>query len=199
MSLYPRKSNFTGELIQRVFTLVPGVFGYFITPTLIELGSPDAAATDSILDSTVLSAGSTQTTFKGQPIYPRSLSITGVGGGATGDVVITGTNMLDEEIIEEIALSGTATVQGNKAFKTVTSIVLPPDSGATGEECSVGFGNKLGIPFLLPANTVFSAYLAGVRETTMPTVATDGSYIEGNTVLLDSALNGEQVTIILGV
>lgn len=59
------------------------------------------------------------------PTVPRNLLITGNVSGITGNVVIDGTNYVDEEISETIALNGTAAVLGAKAFKTVSKITLP--------------------------------------------------------------------------
>lgn len=59
------------------------------------------------------------------PAVPRALSIVGNVAGITGNVVIKGTNYANEAITETLALNGTATVNGNKAFMTVTEVDLP--------------------------------------------------------------------------
>ena len=59
------------------------------------------------------------------PAVPRGLSIKGNVSGITGDVVIEGKNFGDEVIDETIALDGSNTVLGAKAFKSVDSINLP--------------------------------------------------------------------------
>jgi hypothetical protein len=59
------------------------------------------------------------------PAVPKTLSITGNVSGITGSVVLTGTNYNKEVITEAISLSGTATVAGAKAFRTVANVALP--------------------------------------------------------------------------
>jgi len=62
---------------------------------------------------------------------------------------------------------------------------------------SVGWGNKLGLPFKLAKNTVLGAFLDNKREGTVPTVKTDADNLENNTVLLNSALDGTVVDVYL--
>jgi hypothetical protein len=246
------------------------------------------------------------------PATPRALSIAGNVSGITGNVVITGTNYAGETISETIALNGTSTVHGSKAFKTITNIHLPArvhtevaqvetatvvgtitaagnatvtvtaagldggakaidvavalddnanaiatkiraaltadadisalfmvsgagalvtltaktpaaddatlniavaDNTSTGitedatsdaiaagvpyDIVSVGWNDKLGIPFKLEHNTVLNAFLGNVLEGTAPTVTTSTSAMESNTVDLNSALNGSAVDIYL--
>jgi hypothetical protein len=109
----------------------------------------------------------------------------------TGDAVITGTNMAGDVITETITFDGTNTVEGNKAFKTVTKVDLPVAAGT--ETVNVGWGNKLGLPYKLDHNTVLYAFLDNTLEGTAPTVAVDAANLEGNTIKLNSALAGAVV------
>ena len=59
------------------------------------------------------------------PDYPRTVTAKGGVSGQTGNVVVSGTNILGEAISDTIALSGASEVEGSKAFKTVTNIHLP--------------------------------------------------------------------------
>ncbi len=59
------------------------------------------------------------------PDVPRTVTVKGNLAGVTGDVVVTGTNVVDETITDTIALNGTGEVEGVKAFKTVGIIHLP--------------------------------------------------------------------------
>lgn len=61
----------------------------------------------------------------------------------------------------------------------------------------IGWNDKLGLPYLLPHNTVLAAYLNNVKETNAPTVATDIDELEKNTIDLHSALAGTAVDIYL--
>lgn len=165
----------------------------------VNFGAPATKDITGILASTPLTT-ETQVITEGitDPDVPRSVRIKGNAAGMTGNVVINGTNINDDAISETLALNGTTEVQGNKAFKTITSIELPPQTNA-GDEVSVGTDNKLGLPYKLSLNTVLKAYRGGVLEGTPPTVAVDPANIENNTVLLNSALNGTNVDVILVV
>jgi hypothetical protein len=87
------------------------------------------------------------------PATPRSLRVKGNAANESGNVVITGTNYNNEVITETIALNGATAVEGTKAFKTITSVALPALTTA-GDTVSIGFGNKLGMPYKLTHNTV---------------------------------------------
>ena len=284
----------------------------FIAHMVLTAAQALAASTTGVLAATNLDDEEQLFTVGiNSPAVPRALSITGNVSGITGDVVITGTNFAGEEIEETIALNGTATVNGNKAFETVDMIELPVEvhapvqqvetatvagtvteagdaavtvtsalfdeavvvavpvevdddaaaialairtaltadsdiaehfvvSGATdkviltaklpasndatlniaiatgtatGVETaatsenttagvpydivSVGWNDKIGLPYLLAHNTVLKAYLNNVLEGTAPTVTVSPTAIESNTVDLHSALNGSAVDIYL--
>jgi len=127
------------------------------------------------------------------PAVPRNLIVKGNASGITGDVVIEGTNIAGEAISETIALNGATAVEGNKAFATVTEINLPVEVHAGTDTVSVGFGNKLGMPFKLAHNTVLAAYLDNTIEGTAPTVTLSTTAVESNTIKLNSALNEKVV------
>lgn len=126
------------------------------------------------------------------PPIPRNISIVGNVIGITGDVIINGTNYKDEAISETLALNGTIVVEGAKAFKAVTEIELPVQV-AEGNTVSVGFGEKLGIPYKLSHNTVLFAFIDNVKEATAPTLAISSAALERNTIKLNSALSEKSV------
>ncbi len=70
-------------------------------------------------------------------------------------------------------------------------------AGVAPDTVSIGWGDKLGLPYKLTHNTVLFACLDNVRESTDPAVTVDSVNIEGNTADLDSALNGKAVDIYL--
>jgi len=127
------------------------------------------------------------------PAVPRNIIVKGNASGIVGDVVIIGTNYVSEEITETIALNGSTAVEGTKAFKTVSYIDLPVETHVGTDTVSVGWGDKLGLPYKLAHNTVLSAYLDNTLETTAPTVTVSVTAIESNTMDLNSALNGKVV------
>jgi hypothetical protein len=192
--MYP----YNQKMGQKLQTDVSGIIadrGFIAHITVLE---PATQSVSAILPATALTS-TTQTITSGinNPDVPRSLKIKGNAVGITGNVVITGTNIADEEITETIALNGAAEVLGNKAFKTITSIQLPPETNVGTDTVSVGTANKLGLPYKLKRNTVIAAYRDNIKETTAPTVATSTTVIEDNTVLLSSALNGTNIDIYL--
>lgn len=148
---------------------------------------------------TAAAAGQDITAGITNPAVPRNAIVKGNAAGVAGDVVLTGTDYLGETITETLALNGTAAVEGSKAFASYTSIHVPPEVHAGTDTVSVGFGDKLGLPRRLSMNTVGECYLNGVKEASAPTVTIDASAICNNTVLLGSALAGQDVDIFMKV
>lgn len=122
-------------------TITPGsIIKYSVAPVV---GDSVRTLAATLLVQTVVK---TVTTGITNPDYPRNLVVKGNDANVTGNVVITGTDALDAALTETIVASGTSVVVGTKAFKTVTSIVLPPYNTAGTETISVGVGVKLGLP-----------------------------------------------------
>lgn len=165
-----------------------------------QVAAADAvAASDTAVHAaiTLPTSGTTSvTTSITNPAVPRALRIKGNAAGITGNVVITGTNFNDEEITETIAANGTTAVDGNKAFKTITQIVVPARTQAS-DTISVGFNDKLGLPYKLAHNTVLFAFIDNAKEGTDPTVAVSATALESNTIDLNSALSGKIVDVYL--
>ena len=140
------------------------------------------------------------TTAISNPPYARNITATAGGTGTdikAIQVTIVGTDIDNQpltEVLPAFTLDTPGTVQGSKAFKTVTSITIPAHDGL-GATTAIGFGNKIGLPDKLAHNTVLFAFLSTVKEATAPTVAFDEGVLPGNTVLLNSALNGTPVDI----
>jgi len=88
--------------------------------------TPDAVSVSGVLAATPLAAaGQNVTAGITNPDVPRTVTVKGNVSGITGNVVVTGTNILDAAITDTIALNGTSEVEGVKAFKTVTQVALP--------------------------------------------------------------------------
>lgn len=166
----------------------------------VPAASAVAASAAAVLAATALTAAAQAVkTNITSPSAPRNVSITGNAAGNTGNVIVKGTNYAGEPISETIALSGTDTVVGSKAFATVTEIDLPIQTHAGTDTVSVGVGSKLGLPYKLAHNTVDKAFLDNVKEATAPAVTVDAAAIENNTVTLASTLAGKVVDIYLDV
>jgi hypothetical protein len=112
--------------------------------------APDAVSTTYVHDAiTLTSEPQTITTDITNPDVPRTLTVTGSQAGITGDVVITGTDAAGNTITDTIALNGTATVEGVRAFKTVTSIQVPAQTNPSGDAVSVGVAKTFGLPHVV--------------------------------------------------
>ena len=186
---------------QRVQTDVKGlgVMQGFIAHFQVDATKATAASTNAI-HAAVVSAASPSVVITGitNPSVPRNITAT-VGGTATDikavQVIIEGTNYNNEVISETLPVFTVDTVgpvMGNKAFKTITKITIPAHDG-TGATTSIGFGEKIGLPYKLSHNTVLATYLDNVKEGTAPTVATSITNLESNTIDLNSALNSKIV------
>jgi len=159
-----------------------------------------AAASATAVHAAITDNGSEQVITTGITNPPCARNITATAGGTAGDikavqVLITGTNMLDEVITESLpafTVDTAGIVVGNKAFKTVTSITLPAMDG-TGATVSIGYGDKLGLPYLLTDNNLLKTHLNHVLEGTAATIAMSATLIESNTIDLNSSLNGTVV------
>ena len=130
--------------------------------------APDAPSADGILASTALTTA-VQTITSGitNPDFPRLLAIDS-DGAATGNVVITGTNIRGETVTDTIALNGTNAVDGVVAFKTILSIQLPVK--AASESVWVGWLDKLGLQSIPLSTSVIS-------ETTTTSADTGGAVL----------------------
>jgi hypothetical protein len=175
-------------------TISEGV-AHRVTP--FPVGSPALGVDNAVLADTAMDETDPTVVTEGitNPAVPRNLTVKGNDGNVAGDVVIAGTNIGGDVITETIALNGSSVVVGNKAFKTVTSITLPPYDTANTERVRVGTGAKLGLPVKLSRNSVLRAFHNGVLEGTAPTVAFSASALESNTVTLNTALNASAVIV----
>lgn len=186
------QSDVEGVALNRVhegFYHIEGADAPAKSNTAVHLAIPltaDAAGQDIIPDIT-------------NPAVPRNAIVKGNAAGVVGDVVLTGKDYLGENITETLALNGATAVEGTKAFASYINIHVPQETHAGTDTVSVGFGDKLGLPCKLSLNTIGTCYQNGVKEAAAPTVAIDPSAICNNTVLLGSALAGQDVDIFLKV
>jgi len=113
------------KLEQEIQTDVTGVTADRAFVAHVNWADPAAATSDAIKTITLGAAAQTITTGITNPDYPRALAVDGNAAGIAGNVVIAGTNYAGEAITDTIALDGTTSKPGTKAFKTVTSITVP--------------------------------------------------------------------------
>lgn len=138
---------------------------------------------------TLPSTGTTAvTTAIVNPDVPRTLTITGNAVGISGNVVIAGTNIAGAAISDTIALSGTDTVEGVKAFRTVTSITVPARN-AEGDTATVGVGKKFGLAHIVAFAAFLLVKLFG-GSADVGTLAVDADEIEKNLFALNGTPDG---------
>jgi len=159
--------------------------GYVVSDAWVD---PIAATATRILNGQSIATAITVTTFANQPDFARNLTVI-ASGAATGDVVVTGTNIRGETITETLALNGANSVVGNKAFKTVTSVAVPSVAATT---INLGVGVKLGLSRRMRADNYLQGTSDGAHEATRATVAFSASAIESNTVTFNTAPNGSR-------
>jgi len=102
-----------------------------------------AAVTLAQAVTTTVSTGFTQ------PDFPRILSVKGSDTNVTGNCVFTGTDINDAVITETIVVSSNTEDFGVKAFKTITSVVLPVYNTGASESISIGMGDSFGFPLAI--------------------------------------------------
>lgn len=166
-----------------------------------EAVASDADAVHAAINASSDAVVEVTTAFTAPPC-PRN--ITATAGGTAGSikavkVTVYGTDYDGNEMSEDLPVftaDTTGTVLGNKAFKTVTKVSIPAMDGA-GVTVTIGFGDKLGIPYKLALNTVLKSFLNGALEAQAATVAASSTVLASNTVDLSSALDGHAVDIFL--
>jgi len=190
---------------QELQTDIPGVRADRAFVAHLDLSAEQAAAADAAgVLAAVTDTGEPQEITEGlsAPFYPRN--ITATAGGVADDikaiqVVIEGEDMAGNVISETLPAFTENTagiVAGSKAFRHVSKVTIPAHDG-NGATTAIGYGNLLGLPYKLQADTVIAALHNNYREANPPTVATSTSDISGNTIELDTDLDGSAVDVFL--
>jgi hypothetical protein len=114
------------------------------------LGSPLALNASGIrVAAAVAAAGNLGGLLLGQLDVPRNVTIQCAGADAARVFTVTGTDVIGNRVVENIAGSAAGTTAGKKAFASITSISV---DAATAGNVNVGWGNVLGLPgFVLSA------------------------------------------------
>ncbi len=129
-------------------------------------------------------ASVTVTTFLAQPDVARNIVVT--PGGTTadvkaGNVIVNGTDIKGGLISETFAFLANAStvVVGAKAFKTITSIVLPQEDSPYGATWDVGWGDKLGLSKCLDSTAfIIKSFITATAETI--TATSSATAVESN-------------------
>ncbi len=192
MGFYPMK--FSWEW--RAQTEVPGTTAQVHTILEFALGSPVVDDVKRIVTSTDMKVGAYA--IAAQPDVPRNITVTQTAGDTedtNGTIVIVGTDIAGNAITETLTPNAGETVAGAKAFKTVTSVTgvgwVIDAVEKTKDTITVGVGSLIGLPYLLPADSlVFAGTLAGTREAALPTITKSTTVLSQNTVDFDTAWAG---------
>jgi len=135
--------------------------------------------------------------------YARAVNVDSSNAGdTTQTVTVTGTDYYNQAQTETIALNGTTSVDGKKAFKTITQVAV--DAALTGN-LSVGNNDIFGLPYrMTDAGYLFRTGWAGAvadnagtfaaADTTSPATATTGD-VRG-TFKPTTAANGSRRLVI---
>ena len=116
--------------------------------------------------------------------------------GATDKVILTAKTPLANDATLNIAIADDTSVGVTTAASSANTT-----AGVPYDIVSVGWNDKLGLPYQLERNTVIPGmtFLNNVRESTEPTVTTSTTALESNTIDLHSALDGTVVDVYLVV
>ena len=191
----------------------PGVIGQGVGPmgrtTYLDIVPAALSATAVCAAQAVAAAGNA--TINGASAsggvatfdYARALSVVSSNAGdTTQTVTVTGTDYYGQSQTETIALNGTTSVDGKKAFKTITQVAV---SAALTGNLSVGNNDIFGLPYrITDAGYLFRTGWAGAvadnagtfvaADTTSPATATTGD-VRG-TFTPTTAANGSRRLVI---
>lgn len=126
------------------------------------------------------------------PGVPRT--ITATSGGTANDigavaVYIYGTDYQDNAIEEQLpyfTANSATTVESTRAYKTITKVMLPVHDGAAATT-SIGFGNGIGLPYLLDHTVGMKLAIGGVEDANAATFNIDADEISKNYVAINSS------------
>ena len=140
----------------------------------VNLGAPRAVEVARAVSSTNMVVGAY--TVANQPDVPRNVSVshTAVSTADTlGTILVTGTDYAGDPLTETLTPSNGTTVNGTKAFRSITSIVGAGWVIAAGNDTvTLGYGSLIGLPVQLSgAGTVLGA----LNTTTAMKVTTGGT------------------------
>ena len=145
----------------------------------------DAALTDSPQSYTVWAAELTDD-------VPRAI-VCDPAATYTGTITITGTDIADAEITEELSCNSDAAVTTTKAFKDITSISATARTGGGDTTMDVGLAPLLGLNTLLSDTAqVNSCSMDNVLESTAASVTVSSSVLSLNTINPHTANDGSK-------
>lgn len=163
--------------------------------------NPAAAGLSDVLNANAGvtgAAAATISSFVADPDVPRAIQLSIAGTAAdigTCTATLSGTNFKGASITEDFSITANTaeTLQGSKAFKTITSLALPAacEDSPYGATWSLGYSEKLGLSKCMDyAGHVLFSTVAGAYESTRATVTADADEIEKNVADFNGTMNG---------
>lgn len=159
-----------------------GTFGGITSPIYVLESTPSTGTTNSISLSQAI-AGAGNLTITGALAtggiatmdVPRNVIVTSASASdTTQTATITGGDVYGVPLVETMTFNGTNTVQGLKAYKTVSKIAI---SAATAGNVSAGNGDKFGLTYRINKKGSLQAFWdatwnSGSGTTTIGSTAT---------------------------
>jgi len=165
-----------------------------------EAGQPVVGDVNRIVTSTIMLVGA-YTIAAGTPAGGGAMNVTvtvtqDTEDDTEGTLDIVGTDIDDQVLLETLTPLIGSTIQGTRAFKTVTSVTgVDWVNGGTEDTITVGFGDLIGLPDYMVHDRILFVSYNNVREGTHPTVTSSTTVLALNTVDLNSGLDGSVVVI----
>ena len=179
-------------------TYIPAGRDTFMIPvmdSIVNLGTPTTAAATAVCAAQAISGTNVAALINGTKASGgvaalgaptgRNVNVVSANAGDTTQVVtVTGVDMYGQTMREAITLNGTTTVQGKKAFASVTAVSV---SATMTGNLSVGDGTIIGLPVYLPNATWI------LRETQDGATATAGTVVAGAGITVPSTSTSADV------
>lgn len=179
-------------------TYIPAGRDTFVIPvmdSIVNLGTPTTAAATAVCAAQAISGTNVAALINGTKASGgvaalgastgRNVNVVSANAGDTTQVVtVTGVDMYGQTMREAITLNGTTTVQGKKAFASVTAVSV---SATMTGNLSVGDGTIIGLPVYLPNATWI------LRETQDGATATAGTVVAGAGITVPSTSTSADV------
>lgn len=173
-----------------------------VVTKLYSLGTPIAADDDRIV---VIGNGTMKVgdyTLSAQPDVPRNVTVTHTSTGTTdtlGTITVTGTDVNDEVISEEITPVADSAVSGLKAFKTITAVTGAgwdiDGVEATADTVTVGVGDALGLPVVIALATSILMGFVGLAPI-VPVVLANAAISNCTANLTTGTYDGTKVVLV---
>jgi hypothetical protein len=182
----------TQQKAQGAAGVPPADMGYISYLVEHAVTPPTVSATGVHAAISLTAAAQTVSTGFSQPSMAMAVSVKGNTSGITGNVAITGWNLAKETITDTIALNGTSTVAGTKAFRRITSIALPARTHV-GDTVSIGTTKVIGLPYKLSGTWRLIKVNLGGTDDESPTITASATALESNTVTPSGTPDGAKV------